>query len=971
MRLTKDNLNIKKEKKKVNKNKSLIQEKPNIKYKIENPYLQEKIKKFNNDLIKERQKEKNLKDLNRGKQFQSNTNIYKNNKKIQNKNNSQLGKDFERTSIYTKNKTISLNSNNNINIGNNINIITNNHIHEANLPNKENKFQTNLINNRGILTDFNLPKKSQTDIYNNNINNINNLINKNNDDNERMNRIKEATGNQNRKFKGKNTSMEHRYRRYNKEIIMSDGDLMSDEEENIDIRKNHIYSHPYKYKSPSELYNNTFKSQNNNLDRQNNILNNHYFYNRDYDNLDEGGEAFYNNYYKLKYVKKSFNTNNRNKYNSVIKSNGQNKYNYDFQSKTSNSFYAHKSPVNTHNNLNNNLITNRDYSKDIDDEYGENIYTSYMDYMNNKKENEKELKYKGRYHSMIEDVDLPLSPYRNYANTNINNDNNRDEFKSIRRSKNQIKIIKKNNNTSIQEYNLSLGDNYIDNYQNKYEIVNDRDGFSSINYNEKTDLKQYFNHFSKNIQPMSNSQLNIKSIFPKTNLTTNNSNNKKNNINTSSNKKNNLINNEIPPGNSKSTNNIISTPNFSDTGKTPKRPNNLINQNIKIKPFNSNDINNENNISNSINNSNNDDNNSQYKIMVKKRPKNDIPVPLGGVKRRSSSSISINKNINKMTNNNFEICSNDKINYISNIQKEKNDENKFIFDSENDIIDYIFNKFEEERKKKSYFNRKLRFTGFILSKKFKGKNLYDIRIEDDLDKINQQLKDEQVVINDKLVEFKFLDEEKDNNKENNKNNVDINNNELIEENKQLKIEKEKMNKKDNVKNELIKKLDREKQNCMEEIEKLKNEIEKLKKENNKYKLINTNENNNKLEENNLNTNSNNNIDNEMNLLNQKIYEENTLENKEIRENENTMEKKEKKLAFLLDKIMNKNNTEGINSKNSKAKNNIEENKEKIILKKLDNENKVSYENNAELEQKENIDVNDIMDNQISNKEEVN
>ena len=85
------------------------------------------------------------------------------------------------------------------------------------------------------------------------------------------------------------------------------------------------------------------------------------------------------------------------------------------------------------------------------------------------------------------------------------------------------------------------------------------------------------------------------------------------------------------------------------------------------------------------------------------------------------------------------------------------------------MINYIFNKFEEERKKKSYFNRKLRFTGFVLSKKYKGKNLYDIRIEDDIEKINKQIKDEQILINDKEVEFRYVNEEKENNDSTNNN----------------------------------------------------------------------------------------------------------------------------------------------------------------------------------------------------------
>ena len=703
MRLTKENLNKKIEKKKNYKNKSLIGQKPNIKYNIENTYLKEKIRNYNNNLLKEKMKEKNCKDLYGTRQFQSNTNIYKNNNKIQNKLNSQIRKDTEKNSIYTKNNMISLNANNNINIGNNINIITNN-LHENNNNNskKESKFNNNLIN-RDILTDYNLTKKPENEIYNN----INSLINTNND-NERFNRIKEATGNEKRRFRGKNTSMEHRYSRYNKEIVMSDGDLMTDED-NIDIRRNHIYSHPYKYKSPNSIYNNSYKYQkNNNIVEENNILNN-YIYKKNYDNSDELGD----NFYKLKFGKKSFNTNvnNRNKYSTLISyKDSMNNYNYtnDIQSKTSNSFYIHKSPINTHNNINKDKFSIKNYSNDNDDD--ENIYTNYMNYMNNKKwNNKKVLKYKGHYHSMIEENDLPLSPYKNYANTNNNyldNNNNPDDYNSMRRSTNKIRIIKKNNNTSIQEYNLSLGgdiDNDIDNYQKGIKFSNNRINNNYINKNN--DIKKYYNHFSENIQPVSNNQfvINANSNITKTNkMNDNNNNNSKNShINSSNKKMNNISTNDNNITNSKSSNNMVSTPNFSDTGKTPKRQNNIINQ--KVKPFN-NEINGNNNyISNNNSNSNSKSEEiSQLKIMVKKRPKNDIPVPSGSLKRRNSSSSSINKNLNKYININYEICQNENINYISKGKNNDNtNKNKFAFDNENDIIDYIYiiNLKKKERKK--------------------------------------------------------------------------------------------------------------------------------------------------------------------------------------------------------------------------------------------------------------------------------
>jgi hypothetical protein len=353
--------------------------------------------------------------------------------------------------------------------------------------------------------------------------------------------------------------------------------------------------------------------------------------------------------------------------------------------------------------------------------------------------------------------------------------------------------------------------------------------------------------------------------------------------------------------------------------------------------------------------------------MVKKRAKNDIPIPSGGMKRRNSSSNSLNKNINK--NINYEICYNEKINFIP-INEEKNikQENKFLFENENEIIDYIYNKFEEERKKKSYFNRKLRFTGFVLSKKYKGKNLYDVRIEDDIDKINQQLKDEHILINEKQVEFKFVEENKI---EENKDviNDDKKYNELIEENKLLKLKKEKMNKKDIVKNELIKKLDNEKQNLIEEIEKLKNEIEDLKGINNKNKAPLKIENNilfyiNKINEKNKEQNSNmieNIIRNEENKEKEFYIKENKnlldiINNSGVHDENNNSEKKEKKEKKLINLInIIKNRSE--NEKKYEKIENTEVNKK--------------FDDNIIFNEDINTQKNNFLGNNLTNKEEVN
>ena len=858
MRLIKNNAQVKSVKNKISKNKSIIDEINTIKYKLETPFFQDKLKK-NNNIIREKLKEKAFKDSQVAKKVQSNTNIYKPNKNIQNKSTTTIKKNLDKKSVYNKNKTISLNTSNNINIGNNINIITNNHIHENN--NEGNLPNNNLITNntnQGMNTEFYTNKKSSiNEFYNNNDNMINNE--------NRINRIREAMGYKARRFKGKNASMEHRNHKFGKDLLMSDGDLMTDEE-NIDMRSNYRLIKPYKLNSPTEFYNKNlrlqqFKSNNENNLFTNNLssINNNYFYNKAGDNMDEG-DIFYN-----KYNQKSNNgiiNNNRNKYNTIISYKDPIKtfyFNNDFQNQTTNGFYIHKTPMNVRKRFNKNLITNREQSDD------DSVYTSYINYLRNNEDRNRNNRIR-RNHSVIEENNLALSPYKNYLNTNYNYLDNLNLLNTNRRSKNRVKIIKKNNSTSIQEYNLSVaGDdedtNEFDENRNKFLLTNnfknermnpnliDNKVNNSTILNEAIGLKKYYDNFKKNIQPITNTQFNINSSISQINVTYDNFNNF-----TSTNKKNsNFPINENTISNSKSTNNMGFTPNFSETGKTPTRLNNIMN--TKIRSFNDeiNEIN-----ANSFNNSFISKNNNDDKLSSQKKQKQEDPTPTSGTKKKNSFS-NINKNLNKIVNNNFEIYHNDSINYfgiekekqtnsnLNSSNKKKNNDEKFVFENENDMIDYIYNKFEEERKKKNYFNRKLRFTGFVLSKKYKGKNLYDVRIEDNIDKINQQLKDEQILISNKPVEFRFTEDDNEdindnnNDKQKEKDNVKEDSEKineelekLNEENKRLKAENDKLNKKDLVKNGLIKKLDNEKQNFLEEIQKLKEEIEEL-KNNNKNK----------------------------------------------------------------------------------------------------------------------------------------
>ena len=848
MRLIKENIQTNNIKIKLNKNKSLIDEIHNIKYKIENNLFQDKIRKNNNNnIIRD-----SLRESNGNKKFQSNANVYKPNKNIQNKVATQIKKDPEKKIIYAKNKIVSLNTNNNINIGNNINIITNNDILENEIKNQENN------KNNNIVTEINSLKKPSANIdYSSTDKIINSIkpVNSINVNNNRINRIKESIDNENKRFRGRNVSMEHINPKFSKDIIMNDADLTTDEE-NFVFKKNNIYFRPHKHNSPKSFNNNNFNQQfkpinNENIYTKRPKYNNHYFYSKDNDNLDEMGGNLYNNNYQLKYQKPNNDLINRSicKYNSTIsydnKPNKFNFYNYDNQTKTIDEIFLQKSIINANNRINKNLITNKDIS------YDDYTYSNNFNTIRNSGEINQNKKMR-RNHSVIEENDMALSPYKNYFNTNCNYLDDLNIFRSNRRSLNNVRIIKKNNNTSIQEYNLSVGDDIdnremdmdmdTDGYENRF-IINKKNNRKTLNFNdnnmnrsmnENISLKKYYDNFSKNIQPISNSQFNINGTASRNYKMANFVSKKNYNVKIDENSK----------------NNNMSSPNFSIIGKSPKKLNNITGQKLKSS---NNEINADNITKSNKNNNENI-----------KKPKNDNRSSSSDIRGKSTSTKNINKNVNK-NKNDFKICYNEKINYFG-VEKEQkdinnnkddnknnnrnnndNNENKFVFENENDIIDYIYNKFEEERKKKNYFNRKLRFTGFVLSKKYKGKNLCDIRIEDDVDKINQQLKDEQILIGDKKVEFRFCEDI--DNKENLKANADyedkinkINNelNELMEQNKKLKAENEKLNKKDMVKNDLIKKLDKEKENLIEEIEKLKEDIEKLKNNSKKDedKLIN-------------------------------------------------------------------------------------------------------------------------------------
>ena len=199
-------------------------------------------------------------------------------------------------------------------------------------------------------------------------------------------------------------------------------------------------------------------------------------------------------------------------------------------------------------------------------------------------------------------------------------------------------------------------------------------------------------------------------------------------------------------------------------------------------------------------------------------------------KKSIKDNLNINSDMNKKNNyNTFRIINNDSFYILSSIK------NKIICENENDIIDFINDKFN---KQKNYnIKNKLNYTGYILSKKYKGKILFEIKIDDDINKFNKILKEENIKIGNKSIEFISLNE---------KENIEALKKRII--NFESEIEKIKqgndaLNKKDFLKNQLIKKLDKEKENLIEENNQFMNDIKKLNELNedlnNKFKEINS------------------------------------------------------------------------------------------------------------------------------------
>ena len=335
-------------------------------------------------------------------------------------------------------------------------------------------------------------------------------------------------------------------------------------------------------------------------------------------------------------------------------------------------------------------------------------------------------------------------------------------------------------------------------------------------------------------------------------------------------------NNKVNKDKDKSNNSIVKKKKRSKN-LTPKHFNVVEKDEKKLKERLS--IVNNNNFTIYNNNRSNNNNKSNYK-KLKKTPINTFSIHNYKDKNKDEE-------IKKNNFDNLELIRCNTIKYINNkINKKKDNKRdeiddgklKLKFKDEDEVLDYIKKKLNEE-KELEYNKNRIKYNYFILMKKFHGKILYEIGLENNIESINNILHNENVEIEHEPVVFIKRKE-----LEQLKNNPSFNNNKIInnDENKQLKKEIEKINK------------ENEKMN--KEYDKLSKENEKLKK---KMDLINKN-----LEE------KNSNLINEYNKLIdeiEKLKEYNKEIEDELKNKKNIIDEYEDKIKEYENKLKEDNN----------------------------------------------------------------
>ena len=127
-------------------------------------------------------------------------------------------------------------------------------------------------------------------------------------------------------------------------------------------------------------------------------------------------------------------------------------------------------------------------------------------------------------------------------------------------------------------------------------------------------------------------------------------------------------------------------------------------------------------------------------------------------KKNKNENIIINKEFNtieiipKKKEVKKEVIQIEKVENINIILNKKKDENNFIFKNEEEIWKYIKDKMTKE-KEEEYNNNKLKYNYFTLVKKFQGKILYEIGLENNIDEINNILEKENVKVENEFVKL--------------------------------------------------------------------------------------------------------------------------------------------------------------------------------------------------------------------------
>ena len=164
----------------------------------------------------------------------------------------------------------------------------------------------------------------------------------------------------------------------------------------------------------------------------------------------------------------------------------------------------------------------------------------------------------------------------------------------------------------------------------------------------------------------------------------------------------------------------------------------------------------------------------------------------------------------------------------------KSELNKLVFNNNDEILEYIKNQIKDGKIKdiKSKLEIKTSdFTGYTLSKKKQGYTIYEIELEEDLEKVNETIKNQKVEIGKKPIQIVFAPEPKQLKKDIDKKKESERKSEtLIQTMKNRTMEREMMKAKKDIINDEIKNLQNKIQKQKVELKNAENENDYIRKE---------------------------------------------------------------------------------------------------------------------------------------------